>query len=148
MLWLIMTVALLLVSRLGRTMIVDAFERTALIVVIGFFLLLVTFLIGAGVLLFDPSSRRQEDAAWLQMRIADRLRRDPVLRTRRILPTVQVPATKHASVIVEVSGAVPSEADRDAVLAIVREAALKLRRREVDIHDLIAVRRPAGMHVA
>jgi len=117
-------------------------ESTGLVVVLGFFLLLLLLVIGAGLTLFDLAERREEDAEWLQMKIIDGLRRDPVLSNLEVLPVAHVPIAKRATVTIELSGEVPSEAARGAVLAIVRGTARKLRR-EVDIDDRLAISRRA-----
>jgi hypothetical protein len=124
---------------------VDA--AVGVLVVSGFVLLLLLFVIGAGVVLFDLAGRREEDAAWLQMKIVTELRRDPVLTGLRILPVVHVRTGERAPVGVELSGAVPSEATRDAVCDLVQEIARK-RGRGIEIDDRLAVRRPDGVRAA
>ncbi|MBI1736970.1 MAG: hypothetical protein HYR51_17510 [Candidatus Rokubacteria bacterium] len=118
-----------------------------LLLVLGFVLLLLLLLIGAGVMLFDLAERREEDAEWLQAKVVDQLRRDPVLSSLQILPVVHVPSGKRAPVSVELSGEVPSEATRGAVHDIVQETARK-RGRQIEIDDRLAVRRPAGARAA
>ena len=97
------------------------------LVIVGFVFLLLVLVMGAGIMLFDFAGRREEDAWWLQLKILEMLRRDPVLAGCRILPVVSVPASSRAAMIIEVSGEVPSEIDREAALEVVRETANKLR---------------------
>ena len=113
------------------------------LVIVGFVFLLLVLVMGAGVMLFDFAGRREEDAWWLQMKILETLRRDPVLSRCRILPVVTVPASPRAALAIEVSGEVPSELDREAALELVREIANKLRRGGViDDRLVIAGRTP------
>jgi hypothetical protein len=127
-------------SRFGRLMAADLVQYTGLLVVLGFFFLLVILVIGVGVMFFDLAGRREEDAEWLQMKIIDAIRQYPVLADLHILPVVYVPMGKHATVKVELSGEVPSEAARGAVLVIVQETARKLRR-EIEIDERLAISR-------
>jgi hypothetical protein len=87
---------------------------------------------------FDLAGRREEDAAWLQMKIGDELLRDPGLAELQIRPVVHAPVGTGVSVTVELSGEVPSDAARSAVVDIVKDAAVKLRR-EIDIDDRLAI---------
>jgi hypothetical protein len=135
------------VSRSSPLTAADLVQYTGLLVVLGFFLLLVILVIGVGVMFFDLAGRREEDAEWLQMKIFDALRRNPVLANLRILPVVYVPIGKRATVKVELSGEVPSEAARSAVLAIVQEMARKLRR-GIEIDDRLAISRQAAARAA
>lgn len=113
-------------------------ERTALLVVLGFFALLVLLIIGVGIVFFDLAGRREEDAAWLQQRISDELRRDRGLAELPVLPVVHAPVGMAGTVTVELSGEVPSDAARGAVVDIVEDVALKLGR-DVEIDDRLAI---------
>jgi len=128
-------------------MAADLVEYTGLLVVLGFFLLLVVLVIGAGVMFFDLAGRREEDAEWLQMKIIDGLRRNPALTSLKILPAVYVPFGRRTIVTVELSGDVPSEAARSAVLDIVQETARK-RRREIEIDDRLIIDRQVAARAA
>jgi hypothetical protein len=119
----------------------DPVERTGLLVVVLFFLLLVVLVIGAGVMFFDLAGRREEDTAWLQTTIVDGIRRDPSLSDLSIRPVVHAPVGTNATARVELSGAVPSEATRGAVIEIVEHTARKVRR-QVEIDDRLAVTGP------
>jgi hypothetical protein len=46
----------------ARPAMVDSIERMGLFVVLGFFVLLILLVIGAGVMFFDLAGRREEDA--------------------------------------------------------------------------------------
>jgi hypothetical protein len=116
----------------------DSVERISLVVVLGFFVLLILLVIGVGVMFFDLAGRREEDAAWLQMKIGDELLRDPGLAELQIRPVVHAPVGTGVSVTVELSGEVPSDAARSAAVDIVKDAAVKLRR-EIDIDDRLAI---------
>jgi hypothetical protein len=116
----------------------DSVERMGLLVVLGFFVLLILLVIGVGVMFFDLAGRREEDAAWLQMKIGDELHRDRRLAELRIRPVVHAPVGTGVTVRVELSGDVPSDAARSAVVDIVKDAAVKVRR-EIDIDDHLAI---------
>ncbi len=122
----------------ARPLTVDPVERMGLFVVLGFFVLLILLVIGVGVMFFDLAGRREEDAAWLQMKIGDQLHRDRSLAELQIRPVVHVPVGAGGTVRVELSGEVPSDAARSAVVDIVKDAAVKLRR-EIDIDDRLAI---------
>ncbi len=113
---------------------------TGLLVVLGFFLLLVVLVVGAGVMFFDLAGRREEDAEWLQATINNELRRDPGLSRFPVLPVVHPPVGAGVAMTVELEGEVPSEAARGAVVHIVQGTARKLRR-EIEIDDRLFVDR-------
>jgi hypothetical protein len=115
----------------------DSVERTALLITLSFFALLVLLLVGVGIMFFDLTGRREDDAAWLQHKISNELRRDRGL-TVRVRPVVQAPVGMSSTVTVELSGEVPSDAARSAVLDIVENAALKLGR-DIEIDDHLAI---------
>jgi hypothetical protein len=113
---------------------------TGLLVVVGFFLLLVVLVVGAGIMFFDLAGRREEDAEWLQATINNELRRDPGLSRLPVLPVVHPPVGTGVAMTVELEGEVPSEAARGAVFHIVQGTARKLRR-EIEIDDHLFVDR-------
>jgi hypothetical protein len=115
----------------------DSVERTALLITLSFFVLLVLLLVGVGIMFFDLTGRREDDAAWLQHKITNELRRDRGL-TVRVRPVVQAPVGMSSTVTVELSGEVPSDAARSAVLDSVENAALKLGR-DIEIEDHLAI---------
>jgi hypothetical protein len=114
-----------------------------LLVVLGFVLLLIVLVVGAGVMFFDLGGRREEDAEWLQATINDELRRDPSLSSLPVLPVVHAPVGTGVAMTVELDGEVPSEAARGAVVHIVQGTARKLRR-EIEIDDRLFIDRPAA----
>jgi hypothetical protein len=77
---------------------------TGLLVVLGFFLLLIVLVIGAGVMFFDLGGRREEDAEWLQATITEELRRDASLSSLPVLPVVRAPLTTGRTMAVELEG--------------------------------------------
>jgi hypothetical protein len=113
----------------------DSVERTALLITLSFFVLLVLLLVGVGIMFFDLTGRREDDAAWLQHKISNELRRDLTVRVR---PVVHAPLGMSSTVTVELSGEVPSDAARSAVLDSVENAALKLGR-DIEIEDHLAI---------
>jgi hypothetical protein len=122
----------------ARPAMVDSVERMGLFVVLGFFVLLILLVIGVGVMFFDLAGRREEDAAWLQMKIGHELLRDRRLAKLQIRPVVHAPVGTGVTVRVELTGEVPSHAARSAAVDIVKDAAVKLRR-EIDIDDRLAI---------
>jgi hypothetical protein len=122
----------------ARSATADSVERMGLFVALGFFVLLILLVIGVGVVFFDLAGRREEDAAWLQMKIGDQLHRDRSLARLPIRPVVHAPVGTGVTVRVELSGEVPSDAARSAVVDIVKDAAVKLRR-EIDIDDRLEI---------
>jgi hypothetical protein len=124
----------------ARPAMVDSIERMGLFVVLGFFVLLILLVIGAGVMFFDLAGRREEDAEWLQATINTELRRDRSLSSLPVLPVVHAPVGTGVAMTVELEGEVPSEAARGAVVHIVQGTARKLRR-EVEIDDRLIIDR-------
>jgi hypothetical protein len=118
----------------------DPVERTGLIVVLSFFAMLVLLVVGAGIMFFDLAGRREEDAAWLQQKIGNELGRDRALAGLPVRPVVHAPVGGDHRVTVELSGEVPSDAARSAVVDIVEDTALRLRR-DVEIDDRLGVSR-------
>ena len=114
-----------------------------LFVVVGFFLLLIVLVVGAGVMFFDLAGRREEDAAWLQAMVNTELRRDAILSSLPVLPVVRPPVGTGVAMTVELDGPVPSEAARDAVVHVVQDTARKLRR-EIEIDDRLVIDRHAA----
>jgi len=113
-----------------------------LLVVLGFFLLLMVLVAGAGVMFFDLTGRREEDAEWLQATISDELRRDASSSSLPVLAVVHALVGAGVAVTVQLEGEVPSEAARRAVVQIVQGTARKLRR-EVEIDDRLSIDRHA-----
>ena len=111
-----------------------------LLVVLGFFLLLIVLVVGTGIMFFDLAGRREEDAEWLQATINNELRRDPSLSSLPVLPVVHAPVGTGVAMMVELEGQVPSEAARGAVVHIVRGTARKVRR-EIEIDDRLSIDR-------
>ena len=113
-----------------------------LFVAVGFVLLLMVLVVGAGVMLFDLTARREEDAEWLQATISDELRRDASSSSHPVLAVVHAPVGAGVAVTVQLEGEVPSEAARRAVVQIVRGTGRKLRR-EIEIDDRLSIDRQA-----
>jgi len=113
-----------------------------LFVAVGFVLLLMVLVVGAGVMFFDLTGRREEDAEWLQATISDELRRDAGSSSHPVLAVVYAPVGAGVAVTVQLEGEVPSEAARRAVVQIVRGTGRKLRR-EIEIDDRLSIDRQA-----
>lgn len=113
-----------------------------LFVAVGFVLLLMVLVAGAGVMFFDLTGRREEDAEWLQATISDELRRDASSSSHPVLAVVHAPVGAGVAVTVQLEGEVPSEAARRAVVQIVRGTGRKLRR-EIEIDDRLSIDRQA-----
>lgn len=120
----------------------------AITVLVGLLALLVVLVVGIGIALFDLSGYREQRAEWLQMKIMDRLARDPRLGTLGLLPVVDVPVSKESPLRVEIHGQVPSDEIRDVALGAVGDAVSRLHA-GVEIEDRLEVVRPAEVpHVA
>jgi len=113
-----------------------------LFVAVGFVLLLMVLVAGAGVMFFDLTGSREEDAEWLQATISDELRRDAGSSSHPVLAVVHAPVGGGVAVTVQLKGEVPSEAARRAVVQIVRGTGRKLRR-EIEIDDRLSIDRQA-----
>ena len=113
-----------------------------LFVAVGFVLLLMVLVAGAGVMFFDLTGSREEDAEWLQATISDELRRDAGSSSHPVLAVVHAPVGGGVAVTVQLKGEVPSEAARRTVVQIVRGTGRKLRR-EIEIDDRLSIDRQA-----
>jgi hypothetical protein len=113
-----------------------------LFVALGFVLLLMVLVAGAGVMFFDLTGRREEDAEWLQATISDELRRDASSSSLPVLAVVHAPIGAGVAVTVQLEGEVPSEAAHRAVVQIVQGTGRKLRR-EIEIDDRLSIDRHA-----
>ncbi|PWU25578.1 MAG: hypothetical protein C5B48_00565 [Candidatus Rokuibacteriota bacterium] len=113
----------------------------------GSVIVLVLLLIaGIGVLLlFELSGRRKDEAERLQRRmIEERVRRAANLP---LTVVAHVPASRRPSIVVEISGSVPTEEVRETVLDSVRREASRLGR-EVRVADRLEVRAPGDRPAA
>jgi hypothetical protein len=75
-----------------------------LLVVLGFFLLLMVLVVGAGVMFFDLTGRREDDAEWLQAAISDELRRDASSSSLPVLAVAHTPVGAGVAVTVQLEG--------------------------------------------
>lgn len=116
-----------------------AFPGIGVLVVVSAVLLLLIIVVGAGIMFFDLSGRREEEAEWLQARIARRLERDAGADAASILPVVCVAGSTHAPLVVEVHGRVPSDAAHRAVLESIADEIERsrpgLRVERVEVND-------------
>jgi hypothetical protein len=91
-----------------------------LVAACGIFLLLV-IVAGAAIMFLDGRGRREDEAAWLQTRIARRLERDTSADGTAVVPVVQPAKAKDDPVVVALHGHVPTEAARRAVLEAIAD---------------------------
>jgi hypothetical protein len=101
-------------------------------------------LIALGVRYLELRSRREEEAARLQLALTEALPREPMLTGSSILPVVSVPLRGQARV--ELTGWVASREMRDAAVRVVTRAGLRLGQpvRVIDRVEIIdTIRRPA-----
>ncbi len=91
---------------------------TATAAAIGVGIVLLGVIIAWGVRRLEANERREREATRLQERIAESLSREPRLRMSSLLPVVSVP--RRGSVVVELTGEVPSPQTRDLVLETAR----------------------------
>jgi hypothetical protein len=101
-------------------------------------------LIAFGVRYLELRSRREEEAARLQMALTEPLAREPALRGSSILPVVSVPLRGGARV--ELTGWAPSRETRDAAVRAVMRTGLRLGQpvRVIDRVEVVdTIRRPA-----
>lgn len=108
----------------------------ALVLVVGLLLLLLIVVVGIGIKVFDLGGRREEEAEWLQMMIAEALRRE--VGYLPVVPVVRVPSSQRFPVIVELAGRVPTPELRDLVRQIVEEEVSR-RRPHHQIDDRLEV---------
>jgi hypothetical protein len=80
-------------------------------------------IIGVAVKMYDWKRKRDEEAMYLQARIADALLLDPSLAALPVAATVHAPFGRRSPVRIEVTGQVPAPTLRDAVLNIVNAEA-------------------------
>jgi hypothetical protein len=102
-------------------------------VLIGLFII-----IGVAVKLYDRKRKRDEEAMYLQARIADALLLDPSLASLPVAATVKTPFMRRSPVIIEVTGQLPSPGLREAALKIVKAEASRSGV-DFEIEDHIAV---------
>jgi hypothetical protein len=80
-------------------------------------------IIGVAVKMYDRKRKRDEEAMYLQARIADALLLDPSLAALPVAATVHASFARRSPVRIEVTGQVPAPTLRDAVLNIVNAEA-------------------------
>jgi hypothetical protein len=101
-------------------------------------------LIALGVRYLELRSRREEEAARLQLALTGPLAREPMLAGSSILPVVSLPLRGHPRV--ELTGWVTSREGRDAAVRAVTRAGLRLGQpvRVIDRVEVVdRIRRPA-----
>jgi hypothetical protein len=99
----------------------------AAVVVVTAVLLLLVIAVGAGIAVFDRRDRRDEEAVWLQTRVARRLQRDAHLSVLSIRPVVRFSDSRQAPVVVTLQGQVPNDAVRRTVLDAAAEEIARSR---------------------
>jgi hypothetical protein len=75
----------------------------------------------------DLREKREEEGTAIQSKISDALLADPTLARLPVAVTVHIPLTRHASLLADVRGDVPSQALRATVIRLVQ--------RELDQHS-------------
>jgi hypothetical protein len=80
-------------------------------------------IIGVAVKMYDWKRKRDEEAMYLQARIADALLLDASLAALPVAATVHAPFARRSPVRIEVTGQVPAPTLREAVLNIVNAEA-------------------------
>jgi hypothetical protein len=122
--------------------------RLGVLIMVTLVLLLVMIAAGAAIKVFDLSGRRDDEAEWLQARARRALSRDPRTSGLTLTPTVHVPVSRRAPVIVELRGTVETDAHRvAAVAAVTGEIAHVLAGRPFFVEDRFRVV-PAQARVA
>jgi hypothetical protein len=86
----------------------------------------VVVVLGALITMLDLKRKRDGEAVVVQARISDAVLRDPRLFSLPITPTAHVPLWKGTPVTVEVTGHVPSDDLRRAVIHLVEREASQL----------------------
>jgi hypothetical protein len=95
-------------------------------------------LLGITVKLLDLKRRRESEAVQLQAQISDALLREGALFGLPITPTAQVPLWSGTPAVLELRGQVPTPEMKEAVLALVRREAARVRP-DVRVEDEVAV---------
>jgi hypothetical protein len=95
-------------------------------------------IIGVAVKLYDWKRKRDEEAMYLQARIADALLVDSSLAALPIAATVKAPFLRRSPVTIEVTGQVPAPTLRDAAMNIVMAEASRAGL-DFEIEDHLAV---------
>jgi hypothetical protein len=106
--------------RYDPAQMMDQLGAGFLVAAAGMFLLLV-IVAGAAIMFFDGRGRREDEAVWLQTRIARRLERETALDGTAVVPVVQAAPRKDAPVVVALHGQVPTEAAHRAVLEAIAD---------------------------
>jgi hypothetical protein len=118
-------------------------SATLLTVAIVFVVLLVV--VAVGVKLFDLSGRREERAERVQNRITERLR--GVLGEVPITVVAYSSPSTRAPVVIELNGSVRTQAEREAIVDIVRRQAAQLGR-DIQVADRLEVESAAHRQAA
>jgi hypothetical protein len=90
----------------------------------------------------DLRRRRADESVALQARLADALLVDRSLIGATVTPTVHVPMSRSAPIVLEVAGDVPSPELKDLVLQRVKQEVSPTGARPIQIQDRLLVRSP------
>ncbi len=123
----------------GRSGPVAATAVSVLLVIL--LILLAILLVGGTV--FDLAARREEEAEWLEERVADAVR--AVLGTVPIVVLADFPGTRRSPVVIELSGTVPTAQLREAVRGVVTEEMAQIGR-EFQLDDRLQVSEPTDQY--
>jgi Ca2+/Na+ antiporter len=119
--------------------------RQATLVTIAVVFVVLLVVVAVGIKLFDLTGRREERAERVQNRIAEQLR--AALGDVPITVVAYASPAARAPLVIELTGSVPTEAARDAILGLVRREAARLGR-DIHVADRLEVesvaRRPAA----
>jgi hypothetical protein len=116
----------------GRSGPVAAMAVSVLLVIL--VILLAILLVGGT--LFDLAARREEEAEWLEERVADAVR--AALGTVPIVVLADFPGSRRSPVVIELSGTVPNPELREAARGIVAQEMARIGR-EYQIDDRLQV---------
>jgi len=104
-------------------------------------------LVGIGVKIWDLKRKREAEGVHLQSQISDALLRESDFFGLAITPTVHASMRHSAPMVIDVTGAAPSEMVRDAALRVVRDEASRMTS-NFEIVDKIDVRPETARRVA
>ena len=90
------------------------------------FLLIMGLIIAVGVAvkLYDVKRKREDEGIALQSRLSDALLSDPSLAGYPVTPTVHVPFSRRSPITLTLTGTVPSGAQRDRAMQLVKQVAM------------------------
>jgi hypothetical protein len=114
----------------------------AMIVLLSVLLILLAVLVVGGTF-FDLAARREEDAEWIEERVAGAVRN--ALGTVPIVVLADFPGTRRSPVVIELSGSVPTREMREAVHGVVTQEMAQTGR-DFQIDDRLEVRQPTDQY--